>query len=115
MPDDRSVLVFAGKDQSAAEFELLDENRKSYLPVGQIKANLSDFMESLAEILPTVGTVSGGYGLESFTVAVGINGKGQVGFLGTGGELGGTATLTLTFKRPTSQHETGTKPHSTPS
>jgi hypothetical protein len=91
MSEERSVLIFAGEDQSAAEFELLDENRKSYLPVSQIKANLRDFMQSLADILPTAETASGGYSLEGFTVAVGINGKGQVGFLGTGGELGGTA------------------------
>ena len=107
MSEERSVLIFAGEDQSAAEFELLDEHRKSYLPVGQIKANLREFMQSLAEILPTVETASGGYGLESFTVAVGINGKGQVGFLGTGGELGGNATLTLTFERPALQQGTG--------
>jgi hypothetical protein len=30
---------------------------------------------------------------------LGINGKGQVGVLGTGVEIGGSATLTLTFER----------------
>ena len=39
------------------------------------------------------------YSLPVETIAVSINGKGQVGFLGTGGELGGSATLTLSFKR----------------
>jgi hypothetical protein len=45
----------------------------------------------------TMGS-AGNYGLKTVQVAVGINGKGQVGFLGVGGEIGGTATLTLTFK-----------------
>ena len=43
--------------------------------------------------------LAGGMGLKSVSVAVGINGKGQVGFLGTGVEVGGSATLTLLFER----------------
>jgi len=99
MSENRKVLIFTDSACTDDEFELLDEERKSRLPVQKLKDNLHDFMGTLAEILPTIGTVGEGYGLESLTVAVGINGKGQVGFLGTGGEVGGTATLTLKFTR----------------
>jgi hypothetical protein len=50
-------------------------------------------MASLKEMLPSVDSASSGYGLKTLTVAVAINGKSQVGFLGTGAEIGGTATL----------------------
>ena len=32
------------------------------------------------------------------TVALGVNATGKIGFLGTGAQMGGTASLTLTFK-----------------
>jgi len=66
-------------------------------------ATSKEFMRSVHEIVPTMGS-AGGYNLKTVEVAVGINGKGQVGFLGVGGELGGTATLTLTFERAAPQN-----------
>jgi hypothetical protein len=96
MPDSREVLVFAG---SSSDFDLLDEKRKVALPVDELRKNLEDFMASLRDILPTADKPVGGMGLKSVSVAVGINGKGQVGFLGTGVEVGGSATLTLMFER----------------
>jgi hypothetical protein len=96
MPDSRKVLVFAG---SSGDFDLLDEKRKVALPVDELRQNLEDFMASLQDILLGADKPAGGMGLKSVSVAVGINGKGQVGFLGTGVEVGGSATLTLTFER----------------
>jgi hypothetical protein len=96
MPDQQEVLVFAA---SGGDFDLLDERRKVSVPVDELRRNLEEFMGSLGEILPAAENTAAGIGLKSVTVAVGINGKGQVGFLGTGVELGGSATLTLTFER----------------
>ena len=45
------------------------------------------------------GVPSSGFELKSFEVAVGVNAKGEVGFLGTGVEVGADATLTLKFER----------------
>jgi hypothetical protein len=56
-------------------------------------------MNVVRDLLPSL-SAAGQYGLGEVEVAVGINGKGQVGFLGTGAEVGGTATLTLKFQRP---------------
>jgi len=92
----KQVLVFSG---SGNDFDLLDENRQIALPVSELRDNLAEFMASLQELLPAADKTAAGLGLKSVTVAVGINGKGKVGFLGTGVEVGGSATLTLTFER----------------
>jgi len=94
--DKREILIFGAGGDS---FELLDEKHQAKLPVDQLNKNLEAFMASLKDILPSVDNAGAGFGLKTLTVAVGINGKGQVGFLGTGAEVGGTATLTLTFER----------------
>jgi hypothetical protein len=97
MPDgSRKVLVFSN---SGSDFELLDEKRQVALPVGELRENIAEFMASLEELLPAADKTAAGMGLKSVSIAVGINGKGKVGFLGTGVEAGGSATLTLTFER----------------
>jgi hypothetical protein len=69
------------------------------LPLDELQNNLQDFISSLQNILPAADKPISGLGLKGVSVAVGINGKGKVGFLGTGAEVGGNATLTLTFER----------------
>jgi hypothetical protein len=93
---DRKVIVFSGHND---DFDLLDEKRMPALPVDDLRKNLEEFMISLKEILPAAAAPSPGLGLKSVSVALGINAKGQVGFLGTGAEAGGSATLTLTFEQ----------------
>jgi hypothetical protein len=92
---DGKVLIFTGK----GEANLLDEKRKVALPISELRKNLDDFVASLEEILPAAEKSASGIKLKSVSVAVGVNGKGQVGFLGTGAEVGGSATLTLNFER----------------
>jgi hypothetical protein len=97
-----NIVVFASGDVGEAAPGFLNNEKRLLsfsLPVDTVKKNLREFLGALDEMLPTVDQGQRGYGLDSFTVAVSINGKGQVGFLGTGGELGGAATLTLSFKR----------------
>ncbi len=96
------MLVFAREVPEGAGFLDKDKGGRllSYsLPVETIRSNLAEFLLELDAILPEQEEKKHGFGLDSFQVAVSINGKGQVGFLGTGGELGGSATLTLSFKR----------------
>lgn len=96
MAENAEILIFGTGGDS---FELLDDKHQAKLPVDELRKNLEAFMASLKDILPSVDSAGSGFGLKMLTVAVGINGKGQVGFLGTGAEVGGTATLTLTFER----------------
>lgn len=95
MADGGEILIFGSSDDS---FELLEKGQ-SRLPVNEVRKNLEAFMASLKDMLPSVEQAGPGFGLKKLTVAVGINGKGQVGFLGTGAEVGGNATLTLSFER----------------
>jgi len=94
--DQRTILIFGGKGDT---FDLLDEKQKIALPVEELRKNLESFMSSLEEILSAADKPAAGMGLKGINVAVGINGKGQIGFLGTGAELGGSATLTLNFQK----------------
>lgn len=96
MPDARKVIVFTGE---VTDFDLLDEKRKVELPTADLRKNLDEFMAALKDILPAAENSKTGLGLKTVCVALGINGKGQVGFLETGTEVGGSATLTLTFER----------------
>jgi hypothetical protein len=102
--DDRRVTVFGKSIPAAGEREFLDGARQgAFTPrVEDIKNSLQDFVASLKDILPMADTGVGGMGLNSVSIAVGIDGKGKVGFLGSGVEVGATATMTLTFERPDS-------------
>jgi hypothetical protein len=93
---EQKIIVFA---KNADQFKLLSEKSKIELPVSELRKNLEEFMKSFEEILPVADKPAAGLGLKTISVALGINGKGQVGFLGTGVEVGGSATLTLTFDR----------------
>src|SRR5262245_59166861 len=97
MPDNtRRITVFT---TDGIGLESIDNNRKVELPVDELRKNLEDFMAAFGDILPAADKPTKGLDLKTVSVALGINGKGQVGFLGTGVEVGGSATLTLTFER----------------
>ena len=91
-----SIIIFSKGDA----FELLDSgSRGTALPVDELRKNLDSFTQPLKTLLPAVSDAGSGFGLTSVEVAVGIDGKGHVGFLGTGVEVGAQATIKLTFSR----------------
>ena len=92
-----TVIVFSKGDA----FNLLDESaaRGNALPVEELRKNLDAFISSLKTLLPAAADAGGGFTLKSAEIAVGIDGKGHVGFLGTGVEIGAQATVKLTFSR----------------
>jgi len=91
-----TVVIFSKGDA----FNLLgDGSRGTKLPIEELRTNLDAFTRSLQTLLPAVADAGGGFALKEVKVAVGIDGKGHVGFLGTGVEVGAQATITLTFNR----------------
>lgn len=91
-----TVVIFSKGDA----FALLDEgSRGTSLSVEELRKNLEIFTRSLHTLLPAVADPGSGFGLKTLEVAVGIDGKGHVGFLGTGVEVGAQATIKLTFSR----------------
>jgi hypothetical protein len=91
-----TIVIFSKGDA----FALLDGgSRGTSLPVDELRANLDAFTKSLQTLLPAISDAGSGFGLKTVEVAVGIDGKGHVGFLGTGVEVGAQATIKLTFSR----------------
>ena len=91
-----TVVIFSKGDA----FGLLEGGtRGTALPLDDLRRNLDAFTKSLQTLLPAVADAGGGFGLKTVEIAVGIDGKGHVGFLGTGVEVGAQATITLTFSR----------------
>jgi hypothetical protein len=96
LPGPDTVIIFGKTDA----FELLDgSSRATTLPVDELRKNLGAFVESLKSLLPSISDAGSGFGLKTVEVAVGIDGSGHVGFLGTGVDVGAQATITLTFGR----------------
>jgi hypothetical protein len=91
-----TVIIFSKGDA----FELMDGGAHgTALPVDELRKNLDAFTKSLRSLLPAVANAGGGFGLKMVELAVGIDGKGHVGVLGTGVEVGAQATIKLTFGR----------------
>jgi hypothetical protein len=100
----KQVIIFDPsryEEEGDDAFLLLDGDEKvpSYhrLSTDVVRANLRNFIDSLGEILPELRAGLGEFGLQELQVAVGINGKGQVGFLGTGAEVGARRRSHLTL------------------
>src|SRR5271167_3867000 len=64
-----------------------------------LRQNLNDFVGALHGTIPDVESEQTGYSLKEFEVSVTIGAKGEVGFLGTGAEASGEASLKLTFSK----------------
>lgn len=93
-----SMLIFTGKAARGGGTLSGGDAGVSVVGASEIRKNLESFGTSLKGILTDKITEMGNFRLESLSVAVGVDGKGKVGFLGTGTEVGTSATITLTFK-----------------
>lgn len=72
-----------------------------------LKAQMQDMIDVVDEVFAQdpkslKDKESSGLQLEEITLSVQVNAKGELGILGTGGELGGSGGLTLKFVRPKS-------------
>jgi hypothetical protein len=99
--DSQQVVIFT-KEVKHQPYEpgldLLGDSSGGVATVGALRASLESFMPALGVIIADVKEKTKAAGLEEVSVALGVNAKGTVGFLGTGAEMGGTASLTLKFK-----------------
>ena len=97
-----SVSIFIGPEpEDIDDAVLLDKGHVGVtsIPTDVLQRNLSEFLESLKDIMPDTTPGETGYKLDGFDVAVGVSGAGKVGLFGTGVEAGASATLTLSFRR----------------
>ena len=99
--DERKVLIFTGGEASIAagrDLDLLGDTPGGVTTVAVLRASVQEFMPALGAIMKELKQAAVGHGLEEVSVSLGINAKGKIGFLGTGSELGGDASLSLKFK-----------------
>lgn len=97
MPAGPTITMYTGARSD--DVELAQGGRQLEVPVETLRKNLEEFVEALHDILPSSAKSVSGMTLRSVSAAIGVNAKGQIGLLGTGVEVGGQATLTLTFER----------------
>ena len=99
--DSQEVVIFtkeAKPQPYSPGLDLLGGSPGGVTTVGALRSSLDSFMPALGVIIADVKAKAAEAGLEEVSIALGVNAKGTVGFLGTGAEMGGTASLTLKFK-----------------
>src|SRR5207249_2394709 len=82
---------------------------RAEIPVDLFRERVSNFLESMRQVIAELPYAYGGYQLDQVTVSVEVSAKGQVSLLGSGGELAGKAGLTFTF---TKRNSTEARPDS---
>ena len=73
--------------------------QQHWVAAEDLKGNMSQFLGVLEETFDQAEQSSSQIQLEEIEMTVEINGKGQVGLWGTGGEVGGKGAIKLKFKR----------------
>jgi hypothetical protein len=99
--NDQEVVIFS-RDAERMPYgkgaDLLGDSPGGVTTVGRLRKSFGDLMPGLGAIIEDAKAQAAGLGLREVSVALGVNAKGTVGFLGTGAEAGGTASLKLVFK-----------------
>lgn len=83
------------------------EKKRIGIKANVLKARMQDMINIANEVFAEdaqslKAEESRGLHLEEITLSVQVNAKGELGILGTGGELGGSGGITLKFSRPKS-------------
>lgn len=96
--DDSGGRGFPTKDQAKSAVKSLLHLKPVEVPVSAIRPHMEELLKLVNQLfLHTEQQL--GLALEEVELSVDINAKGQVRILGSGGELGGTGSIKLKFKR----------------
>jgi hypothetical protein len=97
--DSQEVIVFTpGSTPDPTEADLLGDSPGGVTTIGKLRESLSTLLPGLNTIIADAKDAAAASGLQEVSVALGISAKGSIGFLGTGTEVSGTASITLKFK-----------------
>ena len=72
---------------------------QDWVAAEELQSNTNQFLEVLGQTFDQAEQNNSKIQLDEIELTVEINGKGQVGLLGTGGEVGGAGAIKLKFKR----------------
>ena len=85
-------------DTTYEEGDIVSTQRRS-VEVDKLKREMKDFLQAMREILDEAEQPESKMQLNEVELSVEINGQGQIGLLGIGGQIGGKGAMTLKFKR----------------
>ena len=98
--DKQAVIIFTpGVEHGpySADADLLGDSPGGVTTIGTLRDNLSTLLPGLSTIITDIKEKAVSSGLQEVSLALGISAKGSIGFLGTGSEVSGTASITLKF------------------
>jgi hypothetical protein len=73
--------------------------RRAQVSPETLQTNLKSFLESMETAMKGIPGVMAGYALEEIALTLEVGAKGEIGLLGTGGELSGKGSISLKLKR----------------
>ena len=76
-----------------------ENSRGNFITVSRLKRNVGEFLDVIQEAFSQAENTVNGIELSELECSIEINGKGQIGILGTGGEAGAKGAIKLKFIR----------------
>lgn len=86
-------------DEGSLEFKLKDPASNKIIEAKVDVASLRQTMSQVCEAMNSDEINTGSFIIDEIEVALGINGSGKVGILGTGAEVGAQASIKVLIKR----------------
>ena len=76
-----------------------ETNGNGFISASTLKHNVGEFLEVIKEAFTQAENTAKGIELSELECSIEINGKGQIGILGTGGEAGAKGAIKLKFTK----------------
>ena len=92
------VVIFSSEHDDPKKLMSGAKARATSIPISELEENIAQIGPAISGVVSKLKETALDLGLTEISLSIGINGKGKVGFLGTGAEVGGDATISLKFK-----------------
>ncbi|MDJ0580556.1 MAG: hypothetical protein AB4060_05995 [Crocosphaera sp.] len=106
MSEEKGIWIIRETDDSKTSsagggyYDDSEENsRGNFVSASRLKQNVHDFLEVIQDAFSQAENTTIGIELSELECSIEINGKGQIGILGTGGEAGAKGAIKLKFIR----------------
>lgn len=106
MSEEKGIWIIRETDDSkgtsewGADYEDRgDRNGNGFVSASTLKRNVGEFLEVIKEAFTQAKNTADGIELSELECSIEINGKGQIGILGTGGEAGAKGAIKLKFSK----------------
>ncbi len=105
MSEEKGIWIIQETDNSKASSgggyydDSEETSRGNFVSVSRLKQNVGEFLDVIQEAFSRAENTVNGIELSELECSIEINGKGQIGILGTGGEAGAKGAIKLKFVR----------------